>query len=114
MVGLPVQEWLPKNGPLAESIVGDRRVNVFDLSLCVEGRRALQGIVATRGLDFFWKAPSDRALRLDDRRIAWVVEVARRRTSRHRRDRAALARTHRLLRRELICRLAQTMVECGL
>ena len=46
--------------------------------------------------------------------IAWVVEAAARRTRRSAHDPDALARTRRVLRRELIRRLAESLVEAGL
>lgn len=101
--------------------------NVVDLSLCAEARRALHRVLSERGLSFFVKSNGGRAPHLDSRRIAWVVEAARRRAGaelesgrspRHRgveqRDPDALARTRRVLRRELIRRLAETMVQAGL
>jgi hypothetical protein len=93
----------------------DRLVpNIVDLSLCAEARRALQRVVSTRGLDFFVESASGCAPRLDNRRIAWVVEAARRNDRGRRRDPDALSRTRRVLRRELIRRLAETMVRAGL
>lgn len=101
--------------------------NVVDLSLCAEARRALHRVLSERGLGFFVKANGSRAPHLDSRRIAWVVEAARRRqargpgsraeahrAARHGDDPNALARTRRVLRRELIRRLAETMVQAGL
>jgi hypothetical protein len=102
--------------------------NVVDLSLCAEARRALHRILSERGLGFFVKSSSGRAPHLDSRRIAWVVEAARRRHTRgspggagaprrggsHQQDPNALVRTRRVVRRELIRRLAETMVEAGL
>lgn len=100
---------------------------VVDLSLCAEARRALQRVLSERGLSFFVKSNPGRTPHLDSRRIAWVVEAARRRAgggseagrasrrrSLCRRDPDALARTRRVLRRELIRRLAETMVRAGL
>ncbi len=87
--------------------------NVVDLSLCTEARRVLHRVLAERGLGFFVK-PGARAMHLDSRRIAWVVEVARRTARGHRRDPDALARTRRVLRRELIRRMAEQMVQAGL
>ena len=56
-----------------------------------------------------------RAPRLDPRRIAWIVESARRRVGpRARRDPNALSRTRRVVRRELIRRLADAMLQAGL
>ena len=67
-----------------------------------------------RGLGFFLSA-SSRAPRLDPRRIAWVVEAARREVPpRVRRDPDALSRTRRVLRRELIRRLTEAMLQAGL
>jgi hypothetical protein len=103
-----------ENGSSARSILEIAAVpNVVDLSLCAEARRALEQVLAERGLGFFVK-PGGRSPRLDSRRIAWVVEVARRsRRGRHR-DPDALSRTRRVVRRELIRRLAARMVEVGL
>ena len=88
--------------------------NIVDLSLCAEARRALRRVLADRGLSFFVTPGTSRAPRLDSRRIAWVVEVARRGCRQGRRDPDALARTRRVIRRELIRRLAEQMVEAGL
>ncbi|HUK66007.1 MAG TPA: hypothetical protein VLV17_04215 [Anaeromyxobacteraceae bacterium] len=87
---------------------------VVDLSLCAEARRALYRILAHRGLSFFVKPGSGRAPHLDSRRIAWVVEVARRARRVRRHDPDALSRTRRVVRRELIRRLAEELVEAGL
>ena len=88
--------------------------NVVDLSLCAEARRALHRILADRGLSFFVKPGGGRAPHLDSRRIAWVVEAARRASRDGRRDPDALSRTRRVVRRELIRRLAEQMVQAGL
>jgi hypothetical protein len=88
--------------------------NVVDLSLCAEARRALHRVLAHRGLGFFVTSGAGRAPRLDSRRIAWVVEAARRSDRGGRRDPNALSRTRRVLRRELIRRLAEQMVQAGL
>lgn len=101
--------------------------NVVDLALCSEARRTLHRVLSERGLGFFVKSNPGRPPHLDSRRIAWVVEAARRHTrgvvdsgraspapgGRHR-DPDALARTRRVIRRELIRRLAETMVRAGL
>jgi hypothetical protein len=88
--------------------------NVVDLGLCAEARRTLHRVLSERGLGFFVKTAAGRALHLDSRRIAWVVEVARRSGHARHRDPDALARTRRVLRRELIRRLAEQMVDAGL
>jgi hypothetical protein len=88
--------------------------NVVDLTLVSRARRALHATLEERGLGFFLAA-SSRTPRLDPRRIAWVVEAARREVSlRARRDPDALSRTRRVLRRELIRRLTTAMVQAGL
>lgn len=88
--------------------------NVVDLTLVSRARRALHAVLEERGLGFFLLA-SSRAPRLDPRRIAWVVESARRKVGpRARRDPDALARTRRVVRRELIRLLAEAMVQHGL
>ncbi len=88
--------------------------NVVDLSLCAEARRALHCVLSERGLGFFVKTGRGRAPHLDSRRIAWVVEAARRQSRGRHRDPDALSRTRRIVRRELIRRLAETMVQAGL
>ena len=88
--------------------------NVVDLTLVSQARRALHSTLDDRGLGFFLEE-SSRAPRLDPRRIAWIVEVARRRVgSQARRDPNALSRTRRVVRRELIRRLADAMLQAGL
>jgi hypothetical protein len=88
--------------------------NIVDLSLCTEARRALSQVLSDRGLGFFVKPGGGRALHLDARRIAWVVEVARRSAQRQHHDPDALARTRRVVRRELIRRMAEQLVRAGL
>jgi hypothetical protein len=88
--------------------------NVVDLTLCADARRALHRVLAERGLGFFVKTGLGRAPHLDPRRIAWVVEAARRARARRVADADALTRTRRVLRRELIRRLAERMVQAGL
>ena len=88
--------------------------NIVDLSLCTEARRALSRVLSDRGLGFFVKPGGGRAMHLDSRRIAWVVEVARRSARRRHRDPDALVRTRRVVRRELIRRIAEQMVRAGL
>ena len=88
--------------------------NLVDLSLCAEARRALHRVLSERGLGFFVKSSPGRGPHLDSRRIAWVVEVARRQSRGRHCDPDALARIRRVLRRELIRRLAETMVQAGL
>jgi hypothetical protein len=88
--------------------------NVVDLTLVSRARRALHATLDERGLGFFL-APGSRTPKLDARRIAWVVEAARRRVPhRARHDPNALSRTRRVLRRELIRLLSQAMVQAGL
>ena len=93
----------------------DRRVdNVIDITLAAEARRSLQRVLEQRGIGFFLERRRREPARLDTRRIAWVVKAASRRTRGAARDPDALSRTRRVLRRELIRRLAETMVEAGL
>ena len=74
----------------------------------------LPALLGGRGLGFFLLSTS-RVPRLDPRRIAWVVEAGRRGASIHaRRDPNALSRTRRVVRRELIRRLAEAMLQAGL
>jgi len=88
--------------------------NVVDLTLVSQARRALYSTLDDRGLAFFLEERS-RSPRLDPRRIAWIVEAARRRVGdRARNDPNALSRTRRVVRRELIRRLADAMLEAGL
>jgi len=87
---------------------------VVDLTLSTEARRSLHRVLSQRGLGFFLKKPRRGPAKLDPRRIAWVVEAAARRTRSSTPDPEALSRTRRVLRRELIRRLAETMVEGGL
>ena len=70
-------------------------------------------VLDERGLGFFLRGES-RTPRLDARRIAWVVEAARRRAPGSRRDPNALYRTRRVVRRELIRRLSEAMLQAGL
>jgi hypothetical protein len=86
---------------------------IVDLTLCSEARRTLHGVLSRRGLKFFLK-PNRGINRLDSRRIAWVVEAARRSAATAVRDPDALARTRRVVRRELLRHLAAAMVEAGL
>jgi hypothetical protein len=87
---------------------------VVDLTLVSHARRTLAGVLDQRGLRFFLDGPG-RSPRLDARRIAWVVEAARRGvTRRARRDPDALSRTRRVVRRELIRRVAEAMLQAGL
>jgi hypothetical protein len=88
--------------------------NVVDLELAAGARRTLRRVLSERGLGFFVKQARDRAPHLDARRIAWVVEAARRSSRGCRLDADALSRTRRVVRRELIRRLAEQMVSAGL
>jgi hypothetical protein len=88
--------------------------NVVDLTLVSKARRTLRSILEDRGLGFFLVA-SSRAPKLDARRIAWVVEAARRKVGRRAaEDPNALSRTRRVVRRELIRLLSDAMVQAGL
>jgi hypothetical protein len=87
---------------------------VVDLTLVSRARRVLLQTLEERGLGFFLLA-SSRAPKLDARRIAWVVEAARRRVGRRaRNDPDALSRTRRVVRRELIRLVAEAMLQAGL
>ena len=88
--------------------------NIVDLTLCAEARRSLHRILSQRGLGFFLEDGRRGKVRLDGRRIAWVVEAATRKARQPRSDPDALSRTRRVLRRELIRRLAESLVEAGL
>jgi hypothetical protein len=88
--------------------------NVVDLTLVSRARRVLHDLLEDRGLGFFL-LPTSRVPRLDPRRIAWVVEAGRRGASVHaQRDPNALSRTRRVVRRELIRRLSEAMLQAGL
>ncbi len=88
--------------------------NVVDLTLVSSARRILHTVLEERGLGFFLLS-SSRTPKLDPRRIAWVVSGARRKASaRARKDPDALSRTRRVIRRELVRRLADAMVRAGL
>jgi len=88
--------------------------NVVDLTLVSRARSILHHLLEERGLGFFL-VPTSRAPRLDPRRIAWVVEAARRGVSRHaRHDPNALSRTRRVVRRELIRQLSEALLQAGL
>lgn len=88
--------------------------NVVDLTLVSRARRILKTLLEERGLGFFLVS-SSRNPKLDPRRIAWVVEAARRRVGRRaRNDPNALSRTRRVVRRELIRLLSEAMVQAGL
>ncbi len=101
----------------------DRAVpNIVDLSLCADARRALHRVVSQRGLGFFVKPGPGHGPRLDGRRIRWVVEAARRQGRANGRpapcssrfDPDALSRSRGVVRRELLRRIAQELVEAGL
>ncbi len=88
--------------------------NVVDLTLVSRARRVLHSLLDERGLGFFL-LPTSRVPRLDPRRIAWVVEAARRKASpAAQRDPNALSRTRRVVRRELIRRLSEALMQAGL
>ena len=88
--------------------------NVVDLTLVSRARRVLRKVLEERGLGFFLVA-SSRSPRLEPRRIAWVVDAARRQVGpRARRDPNALSRTRRVVRRELIRLLSDAMLRAGL
>ncbi len=87
--------------------------NVGDITLVSRARRVLGALIDERGLGFF--LADTRAPKLDPRRIAWVVEAARRKVGpRARNDPNALSRTRRVVRRELIRLLSEAMVQAGL
>lgn len=88
-------------------------LNIVDLTLHSEARRALHGVLRDRGLGFFLARGGRGPARLDNRRIAWVVEAARRRSPNFP-CADDVARTRRVLRRELIRRLTAHMLSCGL
>lgn len=88
--------------------------NVVDITLNAEARRSLHTVLRQRGIGFFLKRPRRGPARLDPKRIAWVVEAAARRSRDAQPDREELARTRRVVRRELIRRLAESLVEAGL
>ncbi|HET6438363.1 MAG TPA: hypothetical protein VFG59_09900 [Anaeromyxobacter sp.] len=89
-------------------------LNVVDLTLVSRARRILHQFLEERGLGFFL-LPTSRLPRLDPRRIAWVVEAARRGAApQAQRDPNALSRTRRVVRRELIRRLSEAMMQAGL
>jgi hypothetical protein len=88
--------------------------NVVDLTLVSSARRILRALLEERGLGFFLLS-SSRTPKLDARRIAWVVAAARRQASaRGRKDPDALSRTRRVIRKELVRRLADAMLQAGL
>jgi hypothetical protein len=87
---------------------------VVDLTLVSRARGVLFRLLDERGLGFFL-LPTSRIPKLDPRRIAWVVEAARRGASIHaQRDPNALSRTRRVIRRELIRRLSDALLQAGL
>jgi hypothetical protein len=89
--------------------------NIVDLSLTAEARRALRRVLEERGLAFFLRGGRGvPAARIDNRKLAWVVEAASRRARRGVPDRDRVSRTRRILRREIIRRLAEAKVSAGL
>lgn len=91
-----------------------RVANVVDLTLSAEARRSLQRILHQRGIGFFLKRSRRGPARLDPKKIAWVVEAAARRNAKAPPDADELSRTRRVVRRELIRRLAESLVDAGL
>ncbi|HTP50611.1 MAG TPA: hypothetical protein VMK42_07935 [Anaeromyxobacteraceae bacterium] len=88
--------------------------NVVDLTLTAEARRSLHRVLDQRGIGFFLKRPRRGPAKLDPRRIAWVVAAAAKRTRGRQADPDALSRTRRVIRRDLIRRLAESLVDAGL
>jgi hypothetical protein len=87
---------------------------VVDLTLVSRARRILRTVLEERGLGFFLLSAS-RTPKLDPRRISWVVSAARRKAApRARRDPDALSRTRRVIRKELVRRLSEAMLQAGL
>jgi len=87
---------------------------VVDITLVSKARRILGRILEERGLGFFLVS-SSRSPKLEPRRIAWVVEAARRQVGRRaRNDPNALSRPRRVVRRELIRLLSEAMLQAGL
>ena len=86
---------------------------VIDLTLCADARGTLHRVLDERGLSFFLARGGRGPARLDNRRIGWVVEAARRRSRRFP-GADDVVRTRRVLRRELIRRLTAHMLSCGL
>lgn len=87
---------------------------VVDLTLVSRARKVLGRVLEERGLGFFL-LPTSRSPRLDSRRIAWVVDAAKRQVGpRARRDPNALSRTRRVVRRELIRLVSAAMLQSGL
>jgi hypothetical protein len=87
-------------------------LDVIDLSLCANARGTLHRVLDDRGLSFFLARGQRGVGRLDNRRIAWVVEAARRK-ARPNAGADDIARTRRVLRRELLRRLTDHMLRCG-
>ncbi|HEX9400622.1 MAG TPA: hypothetical protein VF912_10980 [Anaeromyxobacter sp.] len=88
--------------------------NVVDLTLVSHARRILRTVLDERGLGFFLLS-SSRSPKIDAHRIAWIVSAARRHAAeRARRDPDALSRTRRVVRKELIRRLSEAMLQAGL
>ena len=91
-----------------------RVANVVDLTLSAEARRSLQRVLHQRGIGFFLKRTRRGPARLDPKKIAWVVTAAARRSDGAPPDTDELARTRRVVRRELIRRLAESLVDAGI
>ena len=103
------RNWIAREDAVRSLPVPD----IVDLTSCAAARRMLHLVLEQRGLGFFLPRGGRGAARLDARRIAWVVDAALRRCGG-----AAgpedVERARRVVRRELIRRLAERMVAAGL
>lgn len=89
---------------------------IIDLSLVVEARRYFQKLLETRGLSYFLRKDGHRLFHIEPSKVELVVRTAARLRPAHlpKPPRPAIEYCRKEIRRELIRRVVEAMLQTGL
>jgi hypothetical protein len=89
---------------------------IIDLSLLADSRRCLNKLLQARGLSYFLKKDGHRLFQIEPGKVELVVRAAARGRPRSspKPPRCAFEYCHREVRRELIRRVVEAMLQTGL
>jgi len=90
--------------------------DIIDLTLVADARRTFQELLETKGLTWFLRKEGQRLFEIEPRRVEQVVRTAARSRPKHlgRAPTAAVEHCRKEIRRELIRRVVESMLQTGL
>ena len=90
--------------------------DIIDLTLVADARRTFQELLETKGLTWFLRKEGQRLFEIEPRRVEQVVRKAARSRPKHlgRAPATAVEHCRKEIRRELIRRVVESMLQTGL